>query len=127
VDGVTAMASDFAGVHAAIRTYFDGFYASDEKKLAGLFHKDAKLFTSTDGKISVLPLQDYLALVEKRDPVSVSKKLETVLGVAFAGPDVAVVRLAVANATTSFSDFLVLVRDSDGWRVVTKAYWADPR
>ena len=120
------MILDFQGVHDAIRNYFDGFYASDAAKLSQVFHREANLYTVVEGKVSKMPLDDYLAVVEKRDPVAVSKKTEAILSVNFAGPAVAVARLAVANSSTSFSDFLVLAREADGWRVVAKAYHADP-
>jgi hypothetical protein len=120
------MPLDLQGVHSAINAYFDGFYGSDAPGLARVFHCDASLYHAANGKVSKLTLEDYLALVEKREPVSVAKRTEAVLSVSFAGSDVAVARLAVANASTSFSDFLVLVRESDGWKIVTKAYHADP-
>jgi 4-oxalocrotonate tautomerase len=56
----------FAEIATALADYFDGLYDGDLDKLRRVFHPKAHLYSATEGPLTDLPLDDYLALVAGR-------------------------------------------------------------
>jgi Putative lumazine-binding len=119
--------SDIAGLTSAIGRYFDGFYGSDAEKLGEVFDPAATLFLIERGVLRSTPVGEYLALVKSREPVNLHPRVQRIVSITFAGLDVAVARVSVANAAADFDDCLTMVRLNEGWRIVAKAYLATPK
>lgn len=128
--GKPAAPAALAEIEACIQTYFDGLYEGDTEKLAAAFHPCAHLYwAQEDGSVGDLPREAWLDAVRTR-PSGASRGLQRddrILMIDQSGPETALVKVACQLPPRYFTDYLVLNRTAEGWRVVSKVYRADVR
>lgn len=119
-----------AEIEGTIRVYLDGLYEGDAVKLAAAFHPCAALHSlAEDGTVTVLPRAAWLDAVRTR-PSPASRGLarhDRLLAVDLAGDGLACVKLNCAVPPRFFTDFLLLLRTNEGWRIVQKAFRTELR
>ena len=118
-----------AAIQAVVQTYLDGLYEGDADKLASAFHPTAELRSEKDGEIAILPRETWLEAVRHR-PSAASQSLERldrILAIDLAGPELAVVKLNCQIPPRYFTDVLVLLKLAGGWRIASKAFRSDTR
>jgi len=128
--GKPAVATAVSEIEAVIQTYFDGLYHSDVEKLAAAFHPVSHLYWEKDGGVEDLPREDWLAGVAKRRPSAAERGLardDRILLIDISGPETALVKVACQLPPRYFTDYLVLNRTAEGWRIVSKVYRFDLR
>lgn len=120
----TAAAFDRSSVEAVIQLYFDGLYESDVAKLGSAFHPSADLRWQEKGELQVLSYQDWLDRVAKRPSAKAQghPRHDFVVTVDRSDESTAFVKVRCALPPRFFIDYLVLLKLSDGWRIVSKAY-----
>jgi hypothetical protein len=125
-----AAASAIAEIEAVIQTYFDGLYHSDVEKLAAAFHPVSHLYWEKDGGVEDLPRDRWLEAVRERRPSAAERGLardDRILLLDLSGPETALVKVACQLPPRYFTDYLVLNRTAEGWRIVSKVYRAEVR
>jgi len=124
------MADDLKDIQAVLQTYFDGVHHGDTAKLAAAFHETADLRgVNADGTLSVLPRPQWLEGLAKR-PSAASQKLErrdAIISIDQSGPDTAFAKVQCQVPPRYFTDYLVLARLKDGWKIISKSYHTDVR
>ncbi|MFZ2650136.1 MAG: nuclear transport factor 2 family protein [Burkholderiaceae bacterium] len=113
-----------SAIEQAAQTYLDGLYEGDADKLASVFHETSALTFEQDGKISVLPLAQWLELVRGR-PAPKAKGLprdDAILLVDQAGPTTAFVKLKCQIPPRYFTDYLSLLKLDGRWVVAQKVF-----
>lgn len=93
------------------------------------FHPDFRMLVLSDGKMSAVTLDEWAGRVEKsaastapRPPIKAEFPLVEVAGTA------ASVRVEIfRDGKHTFSDYLLLYKFADGWKIVSKAYYTHPR
>ncbi len=58
--------SDRNAIEQTAQTYLDGLYEGDADKLASVFHETSALTYEHEGKLTVLPLAQWLKMVRER-------------------------------------------------------------
>jgi hypothetical protein len=122
-------AYDRSTVEATIQLYFDGLYESDVDKLGAAFHPTADLRWQDKGELQVLLYQDWLDRVAKR-PSAKSQghaRHDFVVTVDRSDETTAFVKVQCALLPRFFTDYLVLMKLNEGWRIVSKSYRFDVR
>jgi hypothetical protein len=123
-------AAAVAEIEGTIRLYLDGLYEGDADKLAASFHPCAALHSlAEDGTVTVLPRDAWLDAVRNRaSPASRGlERHDRVLAVDLAGDALACVKLNCAVPPRFFTDFLLLLKTNEGWRIVQKAFRTEVR
>jgi len=124
------MADDLKEIQTVLQTYFDGVHNGDTSKLAAAFHETADLRgVNADGTLSVLPRKQWLEGVGGR-PSAASQKLErrdAIISIDRSGPDTAFAKVQCQIPPRYFTDYLVLARLKDGWKIISKSYHTDFR
>jgi len=119
--------SDENAIKALVQTaYVDGLQnlVDLEKTKAG-FHPDFVLLGLRDGKLTRLPIAEWIASAEKRKadgakpPLTVCKFLT----VDITGSAAAVKLELHQNEKRVFTDYLSLYKFPDGWKIVGKIYY----
>lgn len=110
---------------ATLNEYFRVLHESDAEGASRLFHQNCCLFSPDgDETIRALPLSDYLDVLRQR--VSPKEKGEAPYGQVITldqtGPATAFAKVVSAVQPKYFLDYLTLVGDSAGWRIVSKVY-----
>lgn len=122
-------ASDIAAIEAVLQTYFDGLYEGDTDKLASAFHPCAHLYWDKDGAVQDLPREQWFEMVKSRGSAK-SKGLaraDRILMLDQSGPETALAKVACQLPPRYFTDYLVFLKTTEGWKIVSKVYRADVR
>lgn len=121
--------SDIAAIEAVIGTYLDGLHEGDTEKLGRAFHPCAHLYSVQEGQVVDVPRESWLEVVRNR-PSPRAQDLprhDRILTIDMSGPDNALVKLQCAIPPRYFTDYLMLLRTAEGWRIVSKSYRTESR
>ena len=119
----------FAEVNVILQGYFDGLYHADTKRLAKVFHPDARYVNMIDGDYMNKSLAAYFEMVDGRTlPASKGQPREDrIYSIEFGGSKMAFVRASMTMMDREFLDFLTLTHDHNGWRIMTKIFTYVPK
>lgn len=123
------MAYDRSTVEAVIQHYFDGLYENDADKIGAIFHPTADLRWQDNGELKVLAVPDWLGMVRKRAEKKSEPKAREDFIVTIDRSDeaTAFVKVRCQLPPRYFTDYLVAMKLSDGWKIVSKSYRYDLR
>ena len=111
-------------IQATVQLYLDGLYEGDAEKLAASFHPTSALTYEADGKITILPRDEWLAAVRAR-PSPQSQGLlrhDEILTIDQSSPTAAFVKLKCAIPPRFFTDYLSLLKVDGRWQVAQKVF-----
>jgi len=115
---------DRKAIEQAVQTYLDGLYEGDADKLASVFHDTSALTYEQDGKLVVLPREQWLKAVRER-PKPKDKGLardDVILMVDQSGPTTAFVKVKCQIPPRFFTDYLNLLKIDGRWVVAQKVF-----
>ena len=123
------MSHDRSTVEAVIQHYFDGVYEGDIEKLGAVFHPTADLRSLENGKLRVLTLPVWLDWMKKQPSAKAEGKPREDLIVTIDRSDdqTAFIKVRCQLPPRYFTDYLVAMKLSDGWKIVSKSYRYDLR
>ncbi len=123
------MPHDRSTVEKVIQLYFDGLYEGDADKIGEAFHPSADLRWVEKGELQVLEVPDWLDRVRKRPSAKAEGKPRDDLIVSMDRADdaTAFVKVKCQLPPRYFTDYLVALKLSDGWKIVSKSYRYDTR
>lgn len=123
------MTYDTSTVEATITLYLDGLYEGNADKLAAAFHPTADLRSQAGGDLKVLPRDEWLSWVRTRKS-GLEQGLareDFVMTVDRADPSTVFVKLRCQLPPRYFTDYLVLMKLKEGWRIVSKSFRTEVR
>ena len=123
------MSYDRSTVEAVIRHYFDAVYEGDADKLGAIFHPTADLRSLEKGELRVLKLPAWLDYFRKRASAKAQGKPreDFVVTIDRSDDSTACIKVRCQLPPLYFTDYLVAMKLSDGWQIVSKAYRYDLR
>ena len=116
--------NDRQAIEQMVQTYLDGLYEGDADKLASVFHDTSVLTYEQDGKLVVLPREQWLKVVRER-PKPKDKGLprdDVILMIDQSGPTTAFVKLKCQIPPRYFTDYLNLLKIDGRWVVAQKVF-----
>ena len=123
------MKQDRSTIEALIKLYFDGLYEGDADKLGDAFDVSADLRWQEQGELKVLKLPDWLDLVRKRQSAKSEGKAREDFIVTIDQSDeaTAFIKVRCQLPPRYFTDYLIALKLTDGWRIVSKTYRFDQK
>jgi hypothetical protein len=123
------MPHDRSTVEKVIQLYFDGLYEGDADKIGEAFHPSADLRWVEKGELQVLEVPDWLDRIRKRPSAKSEGKPRDDLIVSMDRSDdaTAFVKVKCQLPPRYFTDYLVALKLTDGWKIVSKTYRYDMR
>ncbi len=118
------MPSDLTEIEHALQTYFDGLFEGDTTKLGAVFHEAAHLFSVTEGKLQDWPRTQWFEAVRNR-PSALSQDLprhDWIVQIDRSGPATAFAKVQCQIPPRYFTDYLTLVKLTEGWKIVSKTF-----
>ena len=111
--------------------YINGVHAKpDAAAMRRGFHPDFRMLVLGDGKMTAVTLDEWAGRVEKAAASATAPRpaiKSEFPQVDIAGP-AASVRVEVwRDGTHTFTDYLLLYKFADGWKIVSKTYYSHPR
>lgn len=107
--------------------YVDGLMnLKDLDKTRAGFHPDFVLLGLRDGKLTRLPIADWIAWSEKRKKEGAKSPVTAIRSINIDITETAAaVRLELdCDGKPTYTDYLSLYRFADGWKIVGKIYYA---
>ncbi|WP_439576564.1 nuclear transport factor 2 family protein [Elioraea sp.] len=113
-----------AEIAEALRLYFDGLHFSDVRRLARIFHPDARYVCATETPLIHLGMAEYFPIVAARtSPASRGeRRRDRIVSIERAGPVTAAVRVECAIGAKFFTDLLTMIRVDGRWQIITKVF-----
>jgi hypothetical protein len=121
---------DIRAVEKVVRTYLDGLYEADADKLASVFLPSSALtYVSPDGKLQILPRDDWLAATRKRKPGKEAgmAREDHILTIDVIGPTMAYAKVKCQLPPRYFTDQLCLLKVEGRWQVAQKVFQVEQR
>lgn len=114
-------------VEAVVQHYFDGLYEGNADALDAIFHPTADLRWVEKGDLKVLTVPDWLAWVRKRPSAKAEGKPrdDFIVTIDRSDDKTAFIKVKCQLPPRYFTDYLVAMKLSDGWRIVSKSYRYD--
>ena len=116
-----------AEITAVLKNYLDGLHEGDLEKFERVFHPAAHLY-STDGEaLADLPREAYFEMIRGRASPREQNlaRYDRIVSIHKAGPNTALAIVNCAIPPRYFTDYLTLLRTTDGWQIVSKAFHTD--
>ena len=116
--------SEYQSVLDALGRLMDGVYRADTTQLREVFHPKASYATASGPELTQLSVDEYMKVVAER--TSPEKRGDSpeylVESLTFAGPSAASARLRSVMLGYHFTDFILLVKTDQTWRVIAKVF-----
>lgn len=111
-------------IEQTVQTYLDGLYEGDADKLAGVFHDTSALTSERDGKLAVMPREQFLKAVRERPSPKAQGLVrdDAILLVDQSGPTTAFVKVKCQIPPRYFTDYLSLLKVDGRWVVAQKVF-----
>jgi len=123
------MAREIEAIEKVVWTYLDGLHEGDTAKLGQAFHEVSHLYSVGEGGVSDLPRAKWFEFVKGR-PSAKSQGLprtDRIVSIDQSGPETAFVKLECSIHPRYFTDYLLLLKGKDGWRIVSKSFRTEAR
>jgi hypothetical protein len=130
--GLTASDADKTAVIKVITdAYINGVHAKpDAVAMRRGFHPDFRMLVFSDGKMNAVTLDEWAGRVEKAaaNPTAARPAIKAEFPQVDIAGSAASVRVEVwRDAKHTFTDYLLLYKFSDGWKIVSKTFYSHPR
>jgi ketosteroid isomerase-like protein len=120
-----------AVVQVITDAYINGVHARpDPAAMRRGFHPDFRMLVLSDGKMSAVTLDEWAARIEKAaaNPSAVRPAIKAEFPTVNVSGDTASARVEVyRDGKHTFTDYLLLYKFADGWKIVSKSYYTHPR
>ena len=110
-----------------LQDYFDGLYDGDLDKFGRLFHPNSRLYLTDGATVTDLSRDRYFEMIAaRRSPRDQGlRRHDRILSIHKAGPDTALATVNCAMPPKYFTDYLTLLRTTDGWQIISKTFHTD--
>jgi hypothetical protein len=121
------VSTDRSTVEAVVQNYFDALYEGDADKMSTVFDASADLRWVEKGQLQVLTVPDWLDRIRKRPSGKAEGKAreDFIVTIDRSDDNTAFIKVRCQLPPRYFTDYLVAMKLSDGWRIVSKSYRYD--
>jgi hypothetical protein len=121
------LAHDRSTVESVIQLYFDGLYEGSADKIGEAFDRSADLRWHEKGELKVMKVPDWLDAIRKRPSAKAQGQAREDFIVTMDRSDetTAFVKVRCQLPPRYFTDYLVAMKLSDGWKIVSKSFRYD--
>ncbi|MCZ8041770.1 MAG: nuclear transport factor 2 family protein [Beijerinckiaceae bacterium] len=123
------MLNDISALENLAKTYLDGLYEGDIKKLGSVFLPTSALTQVSDGKVSITPCETWLERVGSRASPQSSglERDDHILSIDVVGPSLAHLKIKCASPPKYFTDLLSCLKVDGRWQVAQKVFMTETR
>ena len=119
--------SSINAITALLKEYLDGLYEGDLSKFDKVFHPDSRLYSTNGETVTDLPREQYFEMIRGRKSPQAQglKRHDRIVSIHKAGPNTALATVECAMPPRYFTDYLTLMCDAGGWRIISKSFHTD--
>jgi len=112
-------------IEQTIQNYFKGYQIAEAELIKKSFHEDVKLLSTTEGRLEITTLRDWLENLENRKLAGDIRIGELKIESIDQTVDTASVKLKIIFPHAEFTDYLSLLKLEGNWVIVGKIYHVD--
>lgn len=109
-----------------VENYFKGQATGDSAYMRKAFHPDAKIMGFSDGKLTVIPIEQYYSFFKGKPADDEAKRKRTIESVEITG-SAAIVKAVIDFPTVKYTDYLSLVKIDGEWKIVHRIFNPEPK
>ena len=113
-------------IETVVRGYVEGMVFADEARLRQAFHPSCAIVGHMNGKLAWLSVDDFVEICRQAGPAPADERPEWDIQTADVTGDLAVVKVADTVHGMNFTDYLTLIREDGGWRIIHKGSFRHP-
>ena len=117
--------ADDQAVRAVINQYFRGHATADPTEMRKAFHPTAHVEGNRDGKFVSWTAEEYAKGFGGKPAPDEATRRRTIDRVDISG-DAAMVSATLVHGATTFTDYFVLLKINDEWKIANKVYSRRP-
>jgi hypothetical protein len=117
--------ADDQAVRAVIQQYFKGHASGDPAEMKKAFHSTAHVEGNRDGKFVSWTAEQYAANFTGKPAADEATRKRTIDRVDISG-DAAMVSATLVHGATTFTDYFVLLKINNEWKIANKVYTRRP-
>ena len=122
----TAQSSaDEKGVRAGVEQYFKGHATGRSDEMRKAFLPTARIDTVRDGQVVSRTVDEFVAGFTGKPAADESARRRTIDRVELSG-SAAMASVTLVHGATTFSDYFVLLKVNDEWKIASKVYSSRP-
>lgn len=118
-------APDEKAVRAAITQYFRGHATGDPNEMRKAFHPTAHVDGNRDGKFVSWTADQYASNFSGKPATDEASRQRTIDRVDISG-DAAMASATLVHGSTTFTDYFVLLKINNEWKIANKVYTRRP-
>ena len=118
--------SEEAGVRAALEHYLAGHATGDPKEFRQSFHDEARLQWIREGQYATRSDDEYVAGASGKPPADEAQRKRSIESIDITGT-AASAKIVLDYPTVIFTDYMHLLKTADGWKIVNKTFYAQPK
>ncbi|HEU4843204.1 MAG TPA: nuclear transport factor 2 family protein [Burkholderiaceae bacterium] len=122
---IALLTAEQADVLAPIEQYFLGHARDDAAHMRQAFLPTAHIESMRDGVFTSWPLEMYCARFKGVPAADEAARRRTVDWIDVAGLS-ACARITLVHGASTFTDYFVLLKTADGWKIANKAFHGRP-
>jgi len=113
------------GVANVLEAYFEGLYHADSKRLAAVFHPDARYVNTVNSDYMNYSIPEYFSIINRRtSPAETKDKYENrIVSIELGSVNMAFAKVSVDMMGRNYLDYLTLIFDDSGWRIISKVFF----
>ena len=117
--------ADDAAVRAVIQQYFKGHATGSPQEMGKAFHKTAHVEGNRDGTFVSWTAEQYASNFTGQPAPDEASRKRTIDRVDISG-DAAMVKATLVHGATTFTDYFVLLKINNEWKIANKVYTRRP-
>ena len=118
--------SDQAAVRIPLEQYIQGHATDDSACMRAAFLPTARIESVREGPVTSWTLDQYCQRFQGRPAADEASRRRTIDAVDVTGT-AASARITLVHGPVTFTDYFVLLRTEQGWKIASKTFHAEPR
>ena len=116
---------EVAAIEALAEDYFLGMYEGDLERLRRIFHPQCWLFGESRGASHEFPVAGFLEQIESEPvPKAEGEPFDMRIAAIDRTGSVATLKVEVRYQSRRYTDYLMLQKTNEGWKVVSKTFFS---
>lgn len=123
---VAAQDKETESAKIPLNNYLKGQTTGDAEFIRKAFYTDARIVSFRDGKLTNLNVEEFAKFFNGKQAKDEAERKRTIESIEVSGT-AAIAKIVLDYPTIKFTDYMTLLKIDGEWKIVNKAFFAEPR
>ena len=125
-DRAAGAVSEEAAARVPLENYLKGQATGNGDYIRKAFHADARVMAFRDGKLLSITAEEFASRFNGKPPADEAQRKRRIASVEITGT-AGVGKIVLEYPTVTFTDYMSLLKIDGEWKIVNKAFHAEPK